>query len=384
VSTRDFIEKDYYAVLGVAKDANAADIRKAYRKLARTHHPDRNAGDAKAEERFKEISEAYDVLSDPKRRKEYDEARALFGSGGFRVGAGTPGGAPGGFTFDLGDLLGGAGGGGGGLGDLFGNIFGGSRRTQAARRGADLESEVRLSFADAITGVTVPVRLASDVPCAACRGTGGRNGALPKICPTCGGSGSVGRNAGGFAFAEPCRECRGRGMVVEDPCPVCQGNGRTLSDRVVNVRIPAGVADGQRVRLKGKGAAGERGGPSGDLLVTVHVQPHPVFGRSADNLTITVPVTFPEAALGTTLKVPTMNGAPVTVRIPPGTASGRTLRVRGRGVPRKDGTRGDLLVTVEVAVPQKLSAKAKEALETFAAESGDNPREHLSRMVSNG
>jgi molecular chaperone DnaJ len=386
VSTRDYIEKDYYKSLGVPKNATAPEIKKAYRKLARQYHPDANKNDAKAEEKFKEISEAYDVLSDEKRRKEYDEARSLFGGGGFRVPTGSPGGAngQGGFTFDIGDILGNARAGGasaaGGIGDLLGGLFGGARRTtaQQPRRGADVETEATISFEEAAGGVTVPLRMASPQPCGACRGTGAKAGTMPRVCPTCNGTGATSRGAGGFAFSEPCRDCRGRGLIVDDPCPVCHGSGRAMSEHTMRVRIPAGVEDGQRIRLKGKGSPGERGGAAGDLLVLVHVKPHPVFGRSGGNLTITVPVTFPEAALGAEVKVPTLDGKSVTLKLPAGTTSGRVLRVRGRGVARKDGTKGDLLVTVEVAVPRKVSGQAKEALEAYrAATAGENPRAHL-------
>jgi molecular chaperone DnaJ len=388
VSTKDYLEKDFYKVLGVSKDAPADEIKKAYRKLARKHHPDANKGEGAAEERFKEISEAYDVLSDETKRREYDEARALFGGGGMRFGApgaGRPGGGPGGVggqAFDLGDLFGG-GGGGGGLGDVFGGLFGrgartGGTTTQAGRRGADVESEVTLAFTEAVDGVTVPLRLTSEAACSACQGTGAKAGTTPRVCPTCGGTGQTSRNAGGFAFAEPCRDCRGRGLIVDDPCPVCRGSGRGQSTRTIQARIPAGVRDGQRIRLKGKGAPGERGGPNGDLYIVVHVSPHPLFGRKDDNLTLTVPITFPEAALGAEVRVPTLGGAPVTLKVPPGTSNGRTFRIRGKGVTRKDGTKGDQLVTVDVAVPQKLDAKAREALESFrSATSGDDPRAGL-------
>ncbi|RKS80493.1 molecular chaperone DnaJ [Motilibacter peucedani] len=379
MSTKDFLEKDYYKALGVAKDAPADEVKKAYRKLARQFHPDANKGDAGAEERFKEISEAYDVLSDPTRRKEYDEARSLFGSGGagrFRA----PGGAGPGPGFDLGDIFAQAGGGSGGLGDVLGGLFGGGgRRGAGPRRGSDVESEVRISFVESVEGLTVPLRMTSEKPCPACRGTGGRDGALPHTCPTCGGSGQTSVGGGsGFAFAEPCRTCKGRGLVVDDPCPVCSGSGHAAASEVINVRLPAGVKDGARVRLKGRGTPGERGGPAGDLLVLVHVTPHPVFGRDGDNLTLTLPVTFAEAALGADIRVPTLAGSTVTLKVPAGTANGRTFRVRGRGAPRKDGTKGDLLVTVSVAVPAKLSDDARAALEAFAAATaGDDPRAAL-------
>ncbi|MDX6757922.1 molecular chaperone DnaJ [Streptomyces sp. F8] len=385
MSTKDFVEKDYYKVLGVPKDATEAEIKKAYRKLAREFHPDANKGDAAAEERFKEISEANDILGDAKKRKEYDEARALFGNGGFRPG---PGGG-GSFNFDLGDLFGGTqqggqpGGFGGGLGDVFGGLFnrgagaGAGTRTQP-RRGQDIESEVTLSFTEAVDGATVPLRMSSQAPCKACSGTGDKNG-TPRVCPTCVGTGQVSRGSGGgFSLTDPCADCKGRGLIAETPCDVCKGSGRARSSRTMQVRIPAGVFDGQRIRLRGKGAPGERGGPAGDLYVVVHVGTHPVFGRKDDNLTVTVPVTFAEAALGADIKVPTLNGPSVTLKLPSGTPNGRTMRARGKGAVRKDGTRGDLLVTVEVAVPTELSDKAREALEMYreATESQD-PRSAL-------
>lgn len=386
MSTKDFLEKDYYKVLGVSKTATAAEIKQAYRKLARRHHPDANKGDAKSETRFKEISEAYNVLSDPQRRKEYDESRTLFG-GGYRRpgpgGQGAPGGGPG---FDLGDLFGGSGQG-GRLGDLLGGMFGGQRGGTAARprRGSDVETETSLTFGDALEGATVSLRLAGEGPCPSCRGTGAKSGTVPRACPACDGTGQSSKNLGSFAFAEPCRECRGRGLVVDDPCPACSGSGRAMSTRAIQARIPAGVADGQRIRLKGKGAPGERGGPAGDLYVRVHVSAHPVFGRSGQNLTVTVPVTFPEAALGAEIKVPSHRGAPVSVRIPPGTPNGRTFRVRGKGARRPDGTNGDLLVTVRVDVPERMSAQARQALESFReATAGEDPREDLLARARQG
>jgi molecular chaperone DnaJ len=383
---KDWLEKDFYKVLGVDKGASADEIKKKYRKLARELHPDKNPGDAKAEERFKEVSEAYDVLSDDKKRAEYDEARTLFasgggyGGGGFGGGSfGGPGGFGGGTTYDFSDVFGADE---GGLGDILGGIFnrgrGGGRRAQAPRRGQDVESEITLGFNDALNGVTVPLRLASDAACDSCKGTGARAGTVPRVCPNCQGSGQTTRNAGGFAFAEPCAACAGRGLIVDDPCPTCHGSGRGVSTRTVQARIPAGVKDGARIRLKGKGAPGERGGPHGDLYVVVHVTPHPVFGRKGDNLTVTVPVTFAEAALGGQVVVPTPGGGTVTLKIPAGTANGRTFRVRGKGVARKDGTKGDLLATVDVIVPAGMSDEAREALEKFAEASGDaDPRKDL-------
>ena len=364
MNARDSVEKDHYGTLGVAKDASPADIKKAYRKLARDLHPDTNPG---GEERFKAVSEAYDVLSDDAKRREYDEQRSLFGSG--------PGRGAGGAPFDLGDLFGRA----GGVGDVLGGLFGGAGGGRAAarpRKGADVEAGVTLSFLDALHGVTVPLRLTTTGACEICRGIGAAPGTSPRACGVCGGQGVTSRNQGGFAFAEPCTACRGTGQVIDTPCPTCAGSGSTSKERTLTVRIPAGVEEGQRVRVAGRGAAGDRGGAAGDLLVLVHVGPHPLFARKGDAVAMTVPVTFPEAALGAEVKVPTPDGAAVTLRLPPGTTSGRTFRVRGRGVPRKTGA-GDLLVTVEVAVPARLPAAAAEALKAYAEALPDDPRADL-------
>jgi DnaJ-class molecular chaperone len=247
-----------------------------------------------------------------------------------------------------------------------------------ARRGADVETEVTLSFGRAMNGVTVPIKLTSEAACNSCRGTGAKAGTVPRVCPNCEGTGHETRNLGNFGFQEPCKECRGRGLVVDDPCPTCHGSGRATGTRTIQARIPAGVADGQKIRLKGKGAPGENGGPAGDLYVNIKVLPHKVFGRTGDNLTMTVPVTFPEAALGAEIRVPTFQGQPVTLRLPEGTPNGRTFRVRGRGATRRDGTKGDLLVTVDVQVPQKLDDQAREALERLRdAGAGDDLRGEL-------
>ncbi|QLQ09059.1 MAG: molecular chaperone DnaJ [Nocardioidaceae bacterium] len=363
MTNTDWATKDFYQVLGVSKDASASDIKKAYRKLARESHPDSKPGDKAAEERFKAIAEAYDVVGDTAKRKEYDEQRAMFASGGYGPFGGTSAGGP-----DLSDLFGG--GGGGNVGDLFGGLFGGGaqrpRGTRAtrARRGADIEAETTISFTDAVEGVTVQLRLSSDAACADCRGTGARAGTVPRVCPDCEGTGMRAASVGGaFTLNETCPSCRGRGLVVDDPCPTCHGSGRGRSDKTVSARIPAGVKDGAKIRLRGKGAPGEGGGPAGDLFVVVHVQPHKLFGRKGDNLTLKVPIAFYEAVLGAEVKVPTLGGAPVTVRIPAGTPNGRTFRVRGKGVRKKDGNVGDLLVTVEVMVPAKLSEEARQAVE---------------------
>jgi molecular chaperone DnaJ len=378
MSPADWASKDFYDVLGVSKTATADEIKKAYRKLARENHPDSRPGDSGAEERFKSISEAHAVLSDPEKRKEYDEQRTLFSSGRFK--APRPG-QQGGYDFS--DLFGGAGAGAGNspLSDLFGGMFGGGGRPRSAqpRRGQDVETETSLTFDQALNGVTVPLQLSTEAACRACSGTGARAGTLPHVCPNCEGSGMQTSSQGGvFAMTEPCRECLGRGLVVDDPCPVCHGSGRGVSTRTIQARIPAGVRDGQRIRLRGKGVPGEHGGPAGDLYVTVHVARHPVFGRSGDNLTLRVPVRFDEAALGAEIGVPTLGGAPVTLKVPAGTPNGRTFRIKGRGAPRRDGTKGDLLVTVEVETPTSLDDASRAAIEALrAAANGHDPRQDL-------
>jgi molecular chaperone DnaJ len=369
----DWIGKDFYKVLGVDKDASTDEIKKAYRKLARANHPDARPGDPKAEDRFKSISEAYSVLSSPSTRKEYDDQRTMFGSGaglGFPRYRGGTGGTTATGGFDISDLLGG----------IFG---GGGARTRTTtnqpRRGADVETEARISFDQAVDGVTVPLRTTSEAACPDCHGTGARTGTLPRVCPQCEGSGMQTSASGGlFAMTEPCTQCRGRGLLVDDPCPTCHGSGRATSAKTMQVRIPAGVRDGQRIRLRGRGAPGERGGPAGDLYVTVHVAPHKLFGRSGDNLTVTVPVTLDEAALGATISVPTLDGRPVSLRIPPGTPNGRTFRARGKGAKRRDGLNGDLLVTVQVQVPDELTDDARAALEAYRTARGEtDPRSSL-------
>ncbi len=377
MSSKDWLDKDYYKVLGVSKDAKPAEIKKAFRKIARENHPDQHPGDKAAETRFKEASEANDILSDPDKRKEYDEARSLFGGGGFRFPRGGQGGGQ-----SMEDIFRMAGNADGGLGDLFGNLFGQGAQTQRrparARRGSDVEGDVSISFDESVDGTTVGMQMVSDDACAACRGTGAKAGTVPHVCPTCSGSGMQTNTSGGMLTTTPCKECGGRGLVVDDPCQVCNGSGRARSSKTMQVRIPAGVTDGQRVRIKGKGGAGENGGANGDLYVNVKVRPHPIFGRKGDNLTVTVPVTFPEATLGAEIEVPTLKTGPVRLRIPAGTPNGRTFRVRGKGVAKANGERGDLLATVEVAVPKTLSADAKTALEGFvAAVNEPNPRASL-------
>ena len=337
MTSADWANKDFYKVLGVAKDASAADIKKAYRRLARDNHPDSHPGDQAAEDRFKTVAEAYDVVGDPEKRKEYDDLRSGLGGFGPFTTAGS-GGA--GQQFDLNDLFGGGTGtrttaGGGGFSDLFGGMFGGgggrTRTTSAPRRGADVETTATIGFADSIEGVTVALRLTSDAPCPDCSGTGAKAGTLPRVCPDCEGVGMRAASVGGaFTMNETCPTCRGRGLVVD--------------------------------------------GPAGDLYVDVKVSDHPLFGRRGDNLTLAVPVSFDEAALGADIKVPTLGGAPVTLKIPAGTPNGRSFRVRGRGVRRSGGasagSTGDLLVTVEVQVPAVLDEQARAAVQAYRDATG--------------
>lgn len=351
--------KDFYKVLGVPEGASAEEIKRAYRKRAQQHHPDRNPGDKTAEERMKDVSEAYDVLSDPKKRTEYDQTRRLaaggfrgFGAGGRRVRVeGVP------FDFE----------------GIFGDLFGGAGGTRRAGRGADVEAEVSISFEDAARGAALPVRLDRDAPCADCAGSGSRSGVAPE-CATCGGAGTVGENQGVFSFLRPCPQCGGSGRLRGD-CRACRGTGVRRAREEVKVRIPAGIADGARIRVRGRGEA-VPGGRPGDLYVAIHVAPHPVFGRRGSDLTLTLPVSFTEAALGAAVKVPTLNGGPIALKIPPGTPSGKTLRVRGHGLPKRGGA-GDLLVTVQVTVPEKLSKKERALLEELSALQDRSPRAHL-------
>jgi len=370
----DWASKDFYAELGVKKDASAEEIKKSYRKLARANHPDSNPGDTAKHDKFKKVAEAYDVVGDPEKRKKYDEMRELYASGGFRPGAGA---GTGGFGFE--DVFGAGGAGQGGLGDMFGDLFGGGFRQQRQARprptkGVDVESTATISFTDALDGVTISLRLTSDAACPDCKGTGGKPGTRPKVCPECEGAGYVVASVGGaFSMNETCPRCGGRQLVYDEACPTCHGSGRGTSARTIQARIPAGVKDGQRIRLKGKGGAGDNGGPAGDLYVTVRVTPHRVFGRKGDNLTVDVPVSFDELALGAEIKVPTLGGMPVTLRVPAGTPNGRTFRVRGKGAQRSDGTKGDLLATVEVQVPARLDDAAKAAVEAYREATAGRP-----------
>ena len=354
-----------YDVLGVPRTATDDEVKKAYRKLARENHPDANQGDAAAEERFKEIQGAYDVLSDAEKRKQFD----TFGANGAR-GGGPAGPGPGGFTYenvDLSDLLG-----------QFGGIFGrggGRRARPQPERGADLESRVRLSFEDALAGAQVRVPVDIDAPCHTCHGTGAEPGTSPITCPQCGGSGTVSDSHGLFALSQPCPRCRGNGVIVEKPCQTCRGTGHERVTRRYAVKIPAGAKDGTRVRLKGKGEPGANGGPAGDLFVVASVDPSPLYERRDADLVLEVPLTYPEATLGATVEIPTPEG-PVNLKVPAGTESGKLLRVKGRGAPRlKGGGKGDLLARIKVTVPQKLTKAEKEALEGFDKVLRERPRD---------
>jgi molecular chaperone DnaJ len=372
---REWFEKDYYATLGVDKKAPAKEITKAYRKLARELHPDKNPGDSAAEERFKDAAAAYDVLGDEAKRKEYDEVRAMgpVGMGG----RGAPG--SGGFTFNVEDM------GSGGLGDLFGNMFGrgagGAGRGRSTsgvgpRRGSDITAQLTVDFKDAVNGITTTLYLTTDAQCSTCNGSGSKPGTSPVACSACGGRGVVDDNQGMFSFSSPCRVCGGQGVRIEDPCPTCRGSGTEQRQREVKTRIPAGVRDGQTIRLKGRGGPGRNGGPAGDLLVELKVMPHPLFGRSGNNLTVSVPITVAEAALGGDIDVPTLDGPSVTLRLKPGTQTGSRHRVRNKGIPAKNGN-GDLIVTVNVHIPTDLTDEQRAAIEQLAAATTVNPRSSL-------
>lgn len=375
---KDWVEKDYYAALGVPSTAPREEIKRAYRKLAQELHPDANPDNPSAEDKFKEVSEAYSTLSDEEQRRQYDEVRQMVAAGGFS-GYGSPGGGGGMGGFgggqrvrveDLGDLIGGF----GGLGDL----FGGNRRTaQGPRRGQDLNAELHLEFEDAVKGLTTTLSVTGAASCSRCKGNGAEPGTTVDLCPTCGGSGTVAQNQGLFSFAQPCRQCRGRGRIISHPCTTCGGSGSEVRNRQITVKIPPGVKDGATIRLRGKGGPGQSGGPSGDLLVKAHVVAHRFFGRRGDHLTVKVPITFTEAALGAQIQVPTLD-APVRLKVPAGTTNGKTFRIREKGVPRAKGKAGDLLATVEITVPDKLSRGAKKLLEEFRDQyESDNPRAEL-------
>jgi len=376
---REWFEKDYYGVLGVPKNASASEIKKAYRKLAQQFHPDANPGNAEAEDRFKEISAAYDVLGDEEKRTSYDEVREMgaSGFGGFGPGGagaagpgGWPGGAGGAQYVNVDDI-----------GDLFGGLFGGAgrgggRARARPQRGADLETDVQISFDEAMRGTTVPVRISGPAVCQTCHGSGAAPGTSPVTCPECGGTGEIAVNQGFFSMAQPCRRCRATGRIIESPCPTCKGGGSVRRTRTFQVKVPGGVKNGARIKLAGRGEPGPAGGQPGDLYVRVNVATHELFGRRGDNLTVTLPVSFPEAALGANVQVPTLNGA-VTLKVPAGTPSGKTFRIKGKGAPKAKGGHGDLLVTTKVDVPGKLSKEQEELLRQLQDQQKDSPRKPL-------
>jgi molecular chaperone DnaJ len=362
------VAEDFYNVLGVSRDASADEIKKAYRKLARENHPDRNPDDPKAEDRFKTIQQAYDTLSDPEKRKQYDAGGMFSGFGAGRPFGGGAGG--GGFTSDI--------------GDIFSSFFGRSSGQPRTVRGADLETEVQLSFDQAVNGTQVSVSVPKADRCPTCHGSGAKPGSSPSVCPRCGGRGIDAQSQGFFSISQPCPQCGGTGEVIDDPCETCGGSGITRQIKRYKVNIPAGVKDGTRIRLAGKGEAGPRGGPPGDLYVTTRVTPSPVFKQLPDgNLEVTVPITIPEAIRGGTVEVPTLNGTK-RIRVPAGTEHGTMQRLRGEGPPRPGGRgRGDIRYRLEIDVPRDLNREQKQAVDALAeAFNGQNPRERLIRDAS--
>lgn len=359
---------DLYKVLGVTREASQEEIRRSYRKLAREHHPDANRDDPKAEERFKEIQHAYEILSNPERRRQYDEGpRAFFGGPGQETAGGTR-------VDDLSDLF-------GGLGDIFGRS---TRANTASRKGQNITATVNLSFKDALNGVKTRVNVPVEEACEDCGGTGAAPGTSPRTCPECGGRGVRSRDQGFFAFSEPCVRCGGEGTIIEKPCRTCSGSGRVRKTRQVTVRIPAGAKDGMKIRVPGRGSAGQRGGPAGDLYVVTRVGEHPVFKRRGDDFVVEVPVSFVEAALGAQIQVPRPGGGTVKLRLPGGTQDGKQFRVRGAGAPKaraRSGERGDLIVRARLVVPRKLKRREREILEALAEERDEDVREDLFKKV---
>jgi molecular chaperone DnaJ len=362
---------DYYKVLGVGKNASDAEIKKAYRRLARQYHPDRNQGDKKAEERFKSISQAYDVLSDPDKRKQYDRGTGPFNfnmPGGF-----DPSSMAGGFGDILSNIFGGSTGR-TGTGGRAGNVRGGAR---AGQKGADLETEVSLSFDQAVNGTQVSLNVSTSEPCPTCHGSGAKPGTAPKVCPVCHGTGVEAQSQGIFSISQPCSNCRGSGTIIEDPCPTCQGSGALRKAKPVRVNVPAGVRDGSRIRVAGKGNAGLRGGPPGDLFLITRVQDSPVFKWSGENLEVEVPLTIPEAIQGAVVEVPTLTGSK-RLRVPRGTKHGTVQRLRGEGPPRLGAkTRSDIHYRFVIDVPASLSPEQNEAVDRLSKVMNGNPRAKL-------
>jgi molecular chaperone DnaJ len=359
--------KDLYAVLGVDRKASAEEIKKAYRKLARKYHPDRNPGDKAAEERFKEISQAHDVLSDPEKRRDYDRGQSPFATA---AGGGSPFGGAGNFDASgFGDIL----------SNLFGNATGGgtAARKPQPQRGRDLEAAVQISFDQAVTGAQIPLSVPTPSRCTTCSGTGAKPGTSASVCPRCQGRGIEAQGHGMFSISQPCSQCGGSGTVIEDPCPTCGGSGVTRSVKRYRVNIPAGVRDGSRIRLPGKGEPGQRGGPPGDLYVVTHVDPSRVFVRKGENVEVEVPLTIVEAIRGAEVEVPTLNGSK-RLRVPAGTQHGTVQRLRGEGPPRLGGEgNGNILYRFVIDVPDKLDEPQREAVDALSKVLNGNPRAHL-------
>jgi molecular chaperone DnaJ len=368
---------DYYKTLGVGKNASDEEIKKSYRKLARQYHPDRNPGNKQAEERFKEISQAHDVLSDPEKRKAYDRGQGPLG--GFGAGNFDPSSFSGGFSDILSNLFGGSGAG-AGAGNRTGGARGratGARNERAQPQGRDLETEVSLTFDQAVQGAQVPLSVPTSQPCPTCHGTGAKPGTTPKVCPVCNGRGIESQSQGIFSISQPCSNCNGSGTVIEDPCPTCGGTGAQRSVRKLRVNIPAGVRDGSRIRLAGKGEAGLRGAEPGDLYVITRVQESPVFKPAGENLEVEVPLTIPEAVRGAVVEVPTLNGTK-RLRVAAGTKHGTVQRLRGEGPPKVGGKgRGDIRYRFVIDVPDKLSPEQDEAIDHLSKVMNGNPRAKL-------
>jgi molecular chaperone DnaJ len=361
---------DLYKILGVGKNASDAEIKKAYRKLARQYHPDRNPGDAQAEERFKEISAAYDVLSDAEKKRAYDQGTGPFATGG---GAGFDPSAFGSFSDILSNLFGGGRGGPGGPG---GGAARGRART-SAQRGRDLETEVSLTFQEAVDGTQVSLAVPTSIPCETCHGTGAKPGTSPTVCPVCQGRGVESHGQGVFSITQPCSRCGGTGTVIETPCATCGGSGARRTIKRLKVNVPAGVREGSRVRIAGKGEPGANGGPAGDLYVITRVAKSPIFEQVADRLEVEVPLTVVEALQGATVEVPTLHGSK-RLRVAPGTKHGTVQRLRGEGAPKLGGKgRGDIHYRFTIELPQQLTPEQREAVERLAQVMNGNPRERL-------
>ncbi len=344
-------KRDYYEVLGVERSADDREIKKAYKRLAMKYHPDRNRDDPEAEEKFKEVKEAYEILTDEQKRAAYDR----YGHAGVDPNMGAGGGGFGAGGADFGDIF----------GDVFGDIFGGGRRQQRASRGADLRYNMELTLEEAVRGVSKEIKVPTLVGCDECHGSGARAGSQPQTCPTCHGTGQVQMRQGFFAVTQSCPHCRGKGKIIKDPCRKCHGEGRFQKTKTLNVKIPAGVDTGDRIRLAGEGEAGESGAPAGDLYVQVHVKEHPIFQRDGNNLYCEVPISFTSAALGGEVEVPTLEGR-VVLKIPPETQTGRMFRMRGKGVRSlRSGAEGDLLCKAVVETPVNLSDAQKDLLRQF-------------------